>query len=348
MHIKREELKKFRSFNGPLIDVRSPIEYYKGHMPNSINIPLFNNEERAIVGKVYKKNGREIAVRQGLEFVERKIETLLNSIFECIENHKYNNRENDKGDSLIRIYCARGGMRSLSIGWLLEKFKLKIILLRGGYKNYRRWIIESFSNNYNLVVIGGKTGTGKTKLLKLLEKNEYQTIDLEGFACHRGSTFGALGMKKQPTNEHYENMIAEKLISFKNNDHIFIEAESSNIGSCKVPHGLFNQMKNSQRIEIIRSESNRIDELIRTYSIFNQDELKESILRIKKRLGPQRTKIAINSIKEKKWDLVCRAVLEYYDKCYEYEKIGKENIKNIDLTDLEYNKNILGLINKIL
>jgi len=348
MHVKSEELKKFRSFNGPLIDVRSPNEYYKGHMPNSINIPLFDNDERAIVGTIYKKNGREIAVTQGLKFVERKIEDLLNSIFKCHENYKYNNGERDIGDSLIRIYCARGGMRSLSIAWLLDKFKLNSITLKGGYKTYRRWILECFDINYNLVVIGGKTGTGKTKLLKLLDKNHYQTIDLEGFACHRGSTFGALGMKKQPTNEHYENMIAEKLISFKNNDHIFIEAESSNIGSCKVPHGLFNQMKNSQRIEIIRSESNRIDELIRTYSIFNQDELKESILRIKKRLGPQRTKIAINSIKEKNWDLVCRAVLEYYDKCYEYEKIGKKNIKKLDLTNLQYDKKIIELINNVL
>ena len=348
MHIKREELKKFRSFNGPLIDVRSPIEYYKGHMPNSINIPLFDNEERAIVGKVYKNNGRELAVRQGLKFVERKIETILNSIFECIEKHKYTNHKNKLEESPIRIYCSRGGMRSLSIGWLLEKFKYNIILLTGGYKNYRRWIIESFSKKYNLIVIGGKTGTGKTKLIKLLENNEYQTVDLEGFASHRGSTFGALGMKEQPTNEHFENMIAEKLISFKKDEPIFLEAESANIGKCKVPHELFNQMKSSKRIEIIRSESNRLDELISTYSIFKQNELEESILRIKKRLGPQRTKIAVNSIRERKWDVVCKTVLEYYDKCYEYEKIGKENIKNIDLTDLKYDKSILGLINNIL
>ncbi len=348
MHIKREELNKFRTLNGPLIDVRSPCEYYKGHMPNSINIPLFDNEERAIVGKVYKNNGREIAVRQGLKFVERKIENILNSIFECIEKHKYNNQESKLEDSIIRIYCARGGMRSLSIGWLLEKFNYKIMLLRGGYKNYRRWIIESFSQNYNLIVIGGKTGTGKTKILKLLENNEYQTVDLEGIASHRGSTFGGLGMKEQPTNEHFENMIAEKLISFKKNEPIYLEAESSNIGKCKVPHELFNQMKSSKRIEIIRSESNRIDELISTYSIFKQSELEESILRIKKRLGPQRTKIAVKSISEKKWEVVCKTVLEYYDKCYEYEKIGKEDIKYIDLTDIEYDKKILGLINNII
>ena len=141
MHIKREELKEFKRFNGPLIDVRSPCEYYKGHMPNSINIPLFDNDERAIVGKIYKKNGREKAVTQGLKFVEIKIERLLNSIFECIEKHKYNNSDKYAGNSLIRIYCARGGMRSLSIGWLLEKFNFNIITLKGGYKNYRRWIL---------------------------------------------------------------------------------------------------------------------------------------------------------------------------------------------------------------
>jgi len=87
-------------------------------------------------------------------------------------------------------------------------------------------------------------------------------------------------------------------------------------------------MKNSRRIEIIRSESNRLDELIDTYSVFKKEELQESVLRIKKRLGPQRTKIALESINNEKWDLVCKSVLDYYDKCYEYEKVGKTNIKD--------------------
>ena len=142
MHSKSEELKKFRSFNGPLIDVRSPNEYYKGHMPNSINIPLFDNHERAIIGTIYKKNGREHAVTQGLKIVERKIETLLNSIFNCIDYYKNKNRGHYIGDSLTRIYCARGGMRSLSIAWLLDKFNINSITLKGGYKTYRRFILQ--------------------------------------------------------------------------------------------------------------------------------------------------------------------------------------------------------------
>jgi len=347
MYFKRKELEKFRSFKGPLIDVRSPSEYYKGHLPNSINIPLFDNDERSIIGTIYKKEGRKKAVIEGLKIFEKKMEFLLDNLFMNIDSYKKNSETNNK-ELFIRIYCSRGGMRSQSISWLLEKFKLNPVILNGGYKIYRRWVLDSFSKKLNIVVIGGKTGTGKTRLLSLLEKFKYQTIDLEGFACHRGSTFGGLGMKEQPSNEQFENIIAEKLNSFKFSNNIFVEAESANIGKCKIPHEFFNQMKNSRRIEIIRSESNRLDELIDTYSVFKKEELQESVLRIKKRLGPQRTKIALESIHNEKWELVCRSVLDYYDKCYEYEKVGKTNIKIIDLTDKKYDESILGLINNVL
>ena len=346
MYFKRKELEKFRSFKGPLIDVRSPGEYYKGHMPNSINIPLFDNDERAIIGTIYKKEGRKKAVIEGLKFFEKKLELLLDNLFMIIDSHKINHTENNE-DAYIKIYCSRGGMRSQSIAWLLEKYKLKPITLKGGYKTYRRWILDCFSKNWNILIIGGKTGSGKTRLLSLLEKYKYQTIDLEGFAHHRGSTFGGLGMKEQPSNEQFENKIAEKLYSFKTMNNIFVEAESANIGKCKIPHEFFNQMKKSRRIEIIRSESNRLEELIDTYSSFKKDELKDAVQRIKKRLGPQRTKIALESIDNAKWDLVCRSVLDYYDRCYEYEKVGKENITLLDLTDKNYDEKILELINNV-
>jgi len=343
MYFKRNELEKFRSYKGLLIDVRSPSEYYKGHMPNSINIPLFDNDERSIIGTIYKINGREKAVIKGLMILEKKLELLLENLFINIDSHN-NSSDKDNNELLIKIYCSRGGMRSQSIAWLLEKYKYNPIILNGGYKTYRRWVLNSFSKKWNFIIIGGKTGTGKTRLLSLLEKYKYQTIDLEGFACHRGSTFGGLGMNDQPSNEQFENKIAEKLNSFVTFDNIFVEAESANIGKCKIPHEFFKQMKKSRRIEILRSESNRLDELINTYSVFNKEELKESVLRIKKRLGPQRTKTALESINEEKWDLVCRSVLDYYDRCYEYEKVGKENITLVDLTDKKYDEKILDLI----
>ena len=347
MNFKRKELEKFRSVKGPLIDVRSPSEYYKGHMPNSINIPLFDNDERSIIGTIYKKEGRKKAVTEGLYFFEKKMGLLLDNLFLNIDSyktipHSINNK------LLIRIYCSRGGMRSQSIAWLLEKYKLNTITLSGGYKTYRRWILDCFSKKWNIVIIGGKTGSGKTRLLSLLEQYKYQTIDLEGFACHRGSTFGGLGMKEQPSNEQFENKIAEKLYSFKTINNIFVEAESANIGKCKIPHEFFNQMKKSSRIEILRSESNRLNELIDTYSVYNKEELKDSVQRIKKRLGPQRTKIALESIDKERWDLVCKSVLDYYDRCYEYEKVGKENITLLDLTDKNYDEKILDLINNVI
>ena len=268
-----------------------------------------------------------------MEFVANKIDDIVNNLINSLKYYKSNN--NTKSEELtIKIYCARGGMRSNSIAWLLTKYHIKNITLNGGYKKYRKWTLESFKKNWDLVVVGGKTGTGKTKLLKILDENNYQIIDLEGLACHRGSTFGSLGMKQQPSNEKFENLIAEKLKSFKKNNKIFVEAESANIGKCKIPHEFFNQMKTAERIEIIKSESNRLEELIKTYSIYKEQELIDAVMRIKKRLGPQRTKIAIESIKNKDWKSVCKSVLEYYDKCYEHEKIGKNNIKTINMTDI--------------
>ena len=344
MYSKREELEKFRKLNGPLIDVRSPGEYYKGNMPNSINIPLFDDEERSIVGTVYKNYGREKAILKGLEFISDKIENIVNNLFEAVNVYKSKNHSLKIEEPTLKIYCARGGMRSRSLSWLLEKYNQRCVTLNCGYKSYRKWTLESFNKKWNIVLIGGKTGTGKTKLLKLLNENNYQIIDLEGLACHRGSTFGGLGMSKQPSNEQFENKIAEKLKGFKENNKIFVEAESANIGKCKIPHEFFKQMKTAERFEIKKSESNRLEELIRTYSIFEEEDLIEAVLRIKKRLGPQRTKVAIDSIKNKDWKSVCISVLEYYDKCYDYEKIGEHNIKTIDMTDIFDDQKTLKLI----
>ena len=118
MYFKRQELEKFRSFKGPLIDVRSPSEYYKGHLPNSINIPLFDNNERSIIGTIYKKEGRKKAVIEWLKFFEKKTDLLVDNLFKSIESYKTVPNKNNK--IFIRIYCSRGGMRSQSIAWLLE------------------------------------------------------------------------------------------------------------------------------------------------------------------------------------------------------------------------------------
>ena len=221
MNFKKTTLKEFRNLKGLLIDLRSPDEYYKGHMPNSINIPLFNNDERAFIGKKYKNAGREKAVFEGLKIVEEKFDQLIGDIVS--ENKKYINKtKTPLISSQLKFYCARGGMRSISVSWLLEKIGYKSFKLEGGYKSYRNWVLNSFQDDRNITLIGGKTGTGKTKILKKLMSHNYQVIDLEYLANHRGSSFGGLGMTCQPSNEQFENLLAEKLLKFSRSKTIYL------------------------------------------------------------------------------------------------------------------------------
>ena len=331
MNFKSNDLKEFRKTEGLLIDVRSPDEYYKGHMPNSINIPVFNNEERSIIGKKYKLAGRQFAVREGFKIIENKIDKLINKFILIKNEFLISSIDKFSNDKNIKIYCARGGMRSQSMFWLFEKFNYPCITLNGGYKTYRNWVLNSFEDKQNILVIGGKTGTRKTKILNKLKSLDYQILDFESLANHRGSSFGGLGMKEQPTNEQYENLIAEDLNKFNKKNYIFVEAESPSIGKNRIPNKLYKQMKNAKRIEIIRDERIRIEELINTYSKYKKIDLKESVLKISKRLGPQRTKSAIDSIDNENWENVCKSVLEYYDRCYEYELKDKEDVKILDM-----------------
>jgi len=331
MNFKSNDLKEFRKTKGLLIDVRSPSEYYKGHMPNSINIPIFNNEERSIIGKKYKISGREIAVREGFKIINNKIDELIKDILLIKKEFCNSSADKFSFNKNIKIYCARGGMRSQAMLWLFEKFKDPCVVLNGGYKTYRNWVLHSFENQLKFMVIGGKTGTRKTKILNKLKSINYQILDFESLANHRGSTFGGLGMIDQPTNEQFENMISEVLDKYDKNKFIFVEAESSNIGKNRIPHDLYNQMKNSKRIEIIRDERIRIEELISTYSIYKKNDLKDSVYKISRRLGPQRTKSAIDAIDNEDWENVCKSVLDYYDRCYEHELKEKNDVKILDM-----------------
>jgi len=345
MDFNKSVISKFKKGKGLLIDVRSPDEYYKGHMPNSINIPLFNNEERSFIGKKYKNAGRRKAVLEGLKIVESKIDTLIKDL---IDAHKYNSEinKNEKEELInLKIYCSRGGMRSQSISWLLNKLNFKNIILAGGYKSYRRWVLDNFTKEINMTLIGGKTGTGKTKILIKMQELNHQVIDLESLASHRGSAFGGLGMGIQPTNEQFENLLAEQLLKFDLKKSVYIEAESGNIGKCRIPFEFFNQMKIAERIEIVKDESERINELIKTYSIYSKNELKNAVNKISRRLGPQRTKKAIEAIDLEDWKEVCHSVLEYYDKCYEHERNKKLKLIQLDLTNKSDSQIIDEIIN---
>ncbi len=326
-------IRKFREANGPILDVRSPIEFNQGHWPGAINLPLFNDDERTAIGKAYKKEGRQKAILIGLKSINPKLIAFKKGL-EDLAQTRSNTFKKTKSIPCLRIYCWRGGMRSASVGWLANFLNLRPIILKGGYKSYRNWTLQQFQKEWPLRLLGGRTGTGKTDLLLSIARKNISTIDLEGLANHRGSSFGGLGLPLQPTSEQYENLIAEnlELCSTNMDKGIWLEAESANLGRCRIPNELFKQMKTAPLLEIHRSKNERINQLVKIYSVNKKNDLKEATSRISRRLGPQRTNQALQAIEEGQWEQACLTMLEYYDRCYDYELKRSSKRKTIDIT----------------
>ena len=315
-------IQELRSHQGPLVDVRSPGEFAKGHWPGATNIPLFSDDERAAIGTSYKQQGRLPAVHLGLSITGPK----LASHAEELEKLR------DRGNP--RIYCWRGGMRSASMAWLANQIDLSPVLLNGGYKSYRRWTSDQFMRPWPIRVLGGRTGTGKTDLLLAMERKGIAILDLEGVAHHRGSSFGGLGLPPQPSTEHYENLLAEVLDRHRlaSAEAIWVEAESIQVGRCRIPKPFFDQMQQAPVLEIQRSLDERVKQLVTVYGHQGGEALAEATERISRRLGPQRTRQALEAIGRSDWAEACRATLDYYDRCYdrELERSPLRNRINLD------------------
>jgi len=307
---ERLTITPFLQAPGPVVDVRAPAEFAQGHLPGARNLPLFSDEERAAVGTTYKQQGRQAAVQLGLELVGPK----LAGLGACLSAWHA-----EAGGEPLRIHCWRGGMRSGSVAWLAETLDLPVLLLEGGYKAYRRWVLERLELPWPVRLLGGRTGSGKTDLLLALQATGVAVLDLEGLAHHRGSSFGNLGLPPQPSNEHYENRIAAVLEQQRTAPEIWVEAESVQVGRCRVPAGLWRQMQQAPLLEIRRPLEERLRQLVAVYGVQDPQELAEATQRISRRLGPQRTAAALEAIARSDWSEACRQMLDYYDRCYDHE-----------------------------
>jgi tRNA 2-selenouridine synthase len=303
----RLTIEPFLAGQGPLIDVRSPAEFEQGHIPGSHNLPLFSDSERAEIGTLYNRQGRQAAVQLGLARVGPRLADLGETLLGL-----------HRGTGL-RIHCWRGGMRSASLAWLAETLNLPVLLLEGGYKAYRQWVLARFERPWPLRLLAGRTGTGKTDLLLELARRGVAVVDLEGLAHHRGSSFGGLGLPAQPSTEHYENRLAEALQRLGEAREIWLEAESVQVGRCRIPGGLWRQMQGAPRLELRRPLEERVRRLVAVYGVQNGAELAEATNRIARRLGPARTKAALEAIAAADWAAACRQMLDYYDRCYDHE-----------------------------
>lgn len=319
----------------PVVDVRSPSEFKQGHIPGAFNIPLFSDDQRAIVGTAYKQQSKEKAIEIGLQFVQPKLNYFIE---EC------NQRNSKKG---IIIHCWRGGMRSKSFAeHLIKNGFSKVYLIDGGYKAFRKTVLQQFELPYNLLVLGGYTGSGKTEILHELEKNNQQVIDLEALANHKGSAFGGFEHKSQTSSEQFENNVYWKWKNLDFSKPIWIEDESRNIGNNLLPAELYKNIRNQKVIFIDIPKKERIDFLVQGYSNYSKQNLTEAINRISKKIGGSNTQLALRELENDNYQAVVQLVLNYYDKRYliGLQKRNKETVQLIALKNTSHLDNAIQLI----
>lgn len=282
-------------------------------------MPLFDDEERKIIGTIYKQTGREAAIEQGLVFSGKKLHAFVQKAKLLAP------------DKSVRMHCWRGGMRSESLAWLLSLAGFDVHVLKGGYKAYRRHIRNIWKEPLQLIVVSGKTGCGKTEILHLLQAKGYQTLDLEGMASHRGSAFGSLGEQRQPTTEQFENNLADALLRFDTSRHIYIEDESRTIGTVFLPDDLYNTIQDSQVIVIDMPKALRIKRLVKDYAGFPKQQLIDATDKIRKRIGGQHAKSAIEAIQRNDFETAVDVILTYYDKAYDFDLLHHDPSKIMTL-----------------
>lgn len=277
----------------PMLDVRAPVEFAQGAFPQARNIPLIDNLERHRIGVTYKEKGQDAAIRQGLELVTGDLRQQRIAAWEAFA------RRNPQGV----LYCFRGGMRSrISQQWLYDATGISYPRIRGGYKALRRYLIDQLAENAALmrpVVIGGRTGVGKTRLIQQLQP----CLDLEGLAWHRGSAFGRHATP-QPSQIDFENALSIRLLRLvKHGNPWFVaEDESRNIGARHIPMTFFEPFATAPVIVLQASLAERIDVTLQEYVYdalaeyvdlhgeetgwqYWADYLRDSLGRIRRRLG---------------------------------------------------------------
>lgn len=295
-----------------VIDVRSNAEYSHAHIPGASSIPLFNDEERAMVGTIYKQQSREDAIKKGLDLFGPKMKEMLLEAEALI-------KEKNAEDKTVLVHCWRGGMRSAAVAWLLDLYGFKVYTLTGGYKAFRNWVLNEFNKKHAFQILGGNTGSGKTIVLHALKEMNEAVVDLEGIAGHKGSAFGNIGLPKQPSQEMFENLLAVAIRTEQKkypNKKIWLEDESQRIGTVNIPQTMWVHMRKCEIVFLNIPFGARLDYLVNTYGILDWVELRDAIMRIQKRLGGLETKTAIAALEEKDMHGCFDILLKYYDKQY--------------------------------
>ena len=305
-----------------LLDVRTAEEFAKGSIPGAMSFPLFDDLERAEIGTIYKKVGRDAAVVKGLEFFEPRLQQFLLSLSAI------------KSQQLV-VYCARGGMRSASVVRLLEENGFRVSQMQGGYKYYRQFILQQLENpTPPLIVLHGQTGVGKTLILQKLPDH----LDLEGLAQHRSSLFGAIN-KTPRTQKDFEALLVKKLSQLPEDLFLFVEGESRKVGQVFIPQSIANAMKSGILVLLKASLETRISRIVEEYNICDEQSIQQidSIL--------QSLKVALGKVKVEQlrlWlkqgeieNIVHMLLVDYYDPRYQHAMSGYDFELELSAEDLK-------------
>ncbi len=288
-----------------LLDVRSPGEFTAGHAPGAVSMPLFDNDERAEVGTLYKQVSADEALLRGLEIAGGKLRHLVEQARAAAP------------DGSMVVQCWRGGQRSASVAWLLERAGMDVHQLSGGYQAYRAYVREWLSQDHHqLRVLSGPTGSGKTPILLAMREQGAAVIDLERLANHKGSSFGALGEDPQPTTEEFENLLYAALSEISPGTTVWLEDESRLIGTVCQPEVFYDRLLAAPAIELVQPTAWRVDNLVRDYAGYPREGLAAAFIRLRKKLGSNHLQAALEALESSDFVEACRIALVYYDKAY--------------------------------
>jgi tRNA 2-selenouridine synthase len=307
------------------IDVRTPKEYKEAHIPGAVNIPVFSDKEHEIVGTLYKTEGKRAAIKEALKIVGPKVLDLYTKFEECYD-----------GKKKMAVYCARGGMRSSTITALLKEFSLPLVKLENGYKGYRQYINENLPlliKKVQFITLYGKTGSGKTDILKRLKSEGYDVLDLEACANNRGSLLGAIGLGEKYSQKYFESLVFESLANAESTT-IITEGESRRIGNIVMPPYLYEALINSRKLYIETGLLRRTEIIKKEYlkGDVDQSEIIESIERLRKYINAKQIDEFINDVRNKDYDKVIRDLMvKYYDNAYSSKgKVYEKEFNNDD------------------
>ena len=299
-----------------LIDARSPQEFLDSHIPDAQNFYALNDAQHKEIGTIYKHTSRNEAKILGAQYICQNVAAHLKTI---AKNHKIGSR--------IGIYCARGGLRSSSIAIILSHIGYQVFRLKRGYKSYRFYVLSYLQNlpHQNFIVLGGKSGCGKSELLEHLSP----CIDLEALAHHRGSSFGAY--ETQPSQKMFENNLCKILHKINPSEYVFIEAESKRLGKCTIPSQLHTRLLKGYRVEITAPFEQRVTRISKMYENIDSTSFYHAIQTIAPYIKKSIKENIIQAFESQDVQEVISLLLkEYYD--IVYKKSSPEVIfENADL-----------------